>query len=44
MARYWDKAAVTIDEAVPLVLVTSASKAAMSEVGIVVSSFAICLL
>jgi hypothetical protein len=40
-ARYWDKAAVTIEDGVPLVLVTSASNAALSDVGMVVSRFAI---
>jgi hypothetical protein len=39
--KYWDKAAVTTDEAVPLRLVTSASNAALSDAGMVVSGFAI---
>jgi hypothetical protein len=37
-----DKAAVTIDEGVPLVLVTSASNVVLSDVGMVVSRFSIC--
>src|SRR5229473_2509803 len=41
MPRYWDKAAVTIDEGVPLVLATSASNAVLSDAGIVVTRFAI---
>jgi hypothetical protein len=39
--RYWDKAAVTIDEGVPLVLATSASNAVLSDAGIVITRFAI---
>ena len=38
---YADKAAVTTDQAVPLLLVTSASNAALSDAGTVVSRFAI---
>src|SRR5258708_35610899 len=41
MPRYWDKAAVTTDEGVPLVLATSASNAVLSDAGIVVTRFAI---
>src|ERR1700745_2500991 len=42
--RYWDKAAVATEEAVPLVLLISASNAVLSDAGMVVFRFTICFL
>src|ERR1700741_5301200 len=39
--RYWDKAAVATEEAVPLVLLISASNPVLSDAGMVVSRFTI---